>query len=167
MRHFRAAAAALVLAIGAAAAPALAAGNVVQNPGFSTGVDPWWKTPMSLKMSVGTGQLCMNVPGGTAELWDVIVGENDIPLKAGVKYRFSFKAQSKPDNTIRALVQIPMPPWTPYAALDQKLTSELTSYSVDFTPAQGRKNAQLAFQFGGAKDPWILCLDDVSVAPIK
>jgi endoglucanase len=147
-------------------APAGAA-NFVKNPGFAAGIDPWWKTPMSLKMSVVEGTLCMNVPGGTVELWDVIIGQNDVPLKTGVKYRFSFKAQAKPNATIRALVQIPMPPWTPYASIDQELTAELTSYSLDFTPAEGRKNAQVAFQFGGGKEPWILCLDDVAVSNLK
>lgn len=162
MRKFLyAALAALIFTVPAGAA------NLVKNPGFAAGIDPWWKTPLSLKMSVVDGTLCMQVPGGTAELWDVIIGQNDIPLKSGVKYRFSFKAQAKPDAKIRALVQIPMPPWTPYASLDQALTAELTTYSVDFTPAEGRKNAQLAFQFGGAPEPWILCLDDISVSSLK
>lgn len=146
--------------------PAQAA-NLVKNSGFKAGIDPWWKTPMSLKMTIIDGALCMNVPGGSAEIWDVIVGQNDIPLKSGVKYRFSFKAQAKPNATIRGLVQIPMPPWTPYASIDQELTVEQQTYSVDFTPTEGRKNAQVAFQFGGSAEPWILCLDDVAVTNLN
>lgn len=157
LRTLIAASAVLALSLPASAA------SLVDNGSFSHGMDPWWKTPLELKLSFGSGQMCIGVPGGSAEIWDVIVGQNDISVKKGAKYRLAFKAQAKPGGTVRALVQMPKPPWTPYGALDQKVGEELQSYSVDFTAGETRKDAQIAFQIGGAKEDWLLCLDDVTL----
>lgn len=152
-------AAVAVLALGQSASAA----SLVANGSFAHGLDPWWKTPLELKLSFGSGQMCIGVPGGSAEIWDVIVGQNDIALKKGAKYRLAFKAQAKPGGMVRALVQMPKPPWTPYGALDQKVGEDLQTYTIDFTATETRKDAQIAFQVGGAKDDWLLCLDDVSI----
>ena len=152
--------AAALLAV--SALPATAA-NLIANGGFAHGADPWWKSPLELKQTYGSGEMCTGIPGGSVEIWDLIVGQNDISLKKGVKYRFSFKARATPDGTVRALVQMPMPPWTPYGSLDQKVGADQATYTIDFTATETRKNAQVAFQFGGAKDAWLLCLDDVTL----
>lgn len=142
--------------------PATAA-SLVANGGFAHGPEPWWKSPLALKQSFGSGEMCTGIPAGSAELWDLIVGQNDIALKKGTNYRFSFKARAEPDGLVRALVQMPMPPWTPYGALDQTVGATQTTYTIDFTATETRKNAQVAFQFGGAKQDWVLCLDDVTL----
>jgi len=151
-------AAALMLGL---AAPAQAA-NLVSNGGFAKGLDPWWLSP-TFDVAFGTGELCAAVPGGTAELWDVIVGQNDIKLAAGKPYTLTFKARARPDGVVRALVQQPVKPWTPYVSVDEKVSAQQQSFSLSFTPGDSRKDAQVAFQVGGAKETWLLCLDDVRV----
>lgn len=151
-------AAALALAFGV---PAQAA-NLVANGSFAQGLDPWWLSP-TFEVGFGTGELCAAVPGGTAELWDVIVGQNDIKLAAGKPYTLSFKARANPGGTVRALVQQPVKPWTPYVSVDETVSSEAQTYTLSFTPGDSRKDAQVAFQVGGAKDSWLLCLDDVRI----
>lgn len=143
------------------AAPAAAA-NLVTNGSFAQGIDPWWLSP-TFDVAFGTGELCAAVPGGTAEIWDVIVGQNGIKLAAGKPYTLSFKARAKPAGTVRALVQQPVKPWTPYVSADEKVGTDQQSYTLTFTPGDSRKDAQVAFQVGGAKDTWLLCLDDVRV----
>jgi len=59
--------------------------------------------------------------------------------------------------TVRALVQQPVKPWTPYVSSDEK------TYTLTFTPADSRKDAQVAVQIGGARSQWFLCLDDVRI----
>lgn len=157
MRKLMLAGAAL-LAFGA---PAQAA-NFVTNSGFAQGLDPWWLSPI-IDVAFGTGELCAAVPGGTVEIWDVIVGQNDIKLAAGKPYTLTFKARANPPGVVRALVQQPVKPWTPYVSSDEKVGTEQKSYSLSFTPGDSRKDAQVAFQVGGAKERWLLCLDDVRV----
>jgi endoglucanase len=150
------------IAVLAFAMPAQAA-NLVGNGSFSKGLDPWWLSP-TFDVAFGTGELCAAVPGGTAELWDVIVGQNDVVLEKGKSYTFSFKARaSRPDAVVRALVQQPVKPWTPYIQSDEKVGTEQVVHSLIFTPGDSRKNAQVAFQVGGVKDKWLLCIDDVVV----
>jgi endoglucanase len=143
------------------------AADIVTNPGFAKGIDPWWKSPMALKLALVDGQVCINVPGGSVEIWDLLFGQNKIPLKSGGKYRFSFKAQSRGGGALKAFVQIPMPPWTPYATIDQTVTADQQTFATDFTVVEGRKDSQIVFQFGGSKEAWLLCLDDVSITPIN
>ena len=73
-------AAALVAAV-ALAAPALAEEPAEQivNGTFDTGTAPWWGTGNSRRSS-RRRPLCADVPGGTVNPWDAIIGQDDVPL---------------------------------------------------------------------------------------
>jgi endoglucanase len=134
-------------------APASAATELIVNGTFDSGHAPWWGThPMGSE----TQQLCMDVPGGTANPWDVIIGQDNVPLQAGESYEFKFDA---PGALIgKALVQLPRDPWTQYVAINL-----LDGSTGSFTMPIDLPNAQVVFQIGGRAEPWRFCLDNVSL----
>jgi endoglucanase len=136
-----------------APSPAAAATELIVNGTFDNGHAPWWGThPMSSQ----TQQLCMDVPGGTANPWDVIIGQDNIPLQAGESYEFKFDAPGAMAG--KALVQLPRDPWTQYVAINL-----LEGTSGSFTMPVDLPNAQVVFQIGGRAEPWRFCLDNVSL----
>jgi endoglucanase len=79
-------------AFGESAAP-----EQIVNGTFDAGTAPWWWT-QNTAGSVVDGQLCANVPAGTANAWDVIIGQNDIHLRNGASYAFSFTSDTDTDR---------------------------------------------------------------------
>jgi endoglucanase len=72
-------------------------------------------------------------------------------------------SRSRLAYTVRALVQQPVKPWTPNVSYDETVGTEQKTYTLTFTPADSRKDAQVAVQIGGARSQWFLCLDDVRI----
>jgi endoglucanase len=109
------------------------------------------------------GQLCVNVPGGTVNPWDVGISQAGIPIVNGETYEMSFDASSAPNAvTVRALVQVPSPPYA--TALDRNpvLTTAMQHFSYTFK-ATADLTAAVSLQVGGASQPWTLCLDNFSL----
>lgn len=141
---------------------AASAADLVANGGFDTDTTGWWTTE-NLALELKDGRLCAAVPGGTTNPWDAIIGTNDIPLLKGQSYELSFAASGDPGGPVRALVQMPVDPWTSYteatprAGLEEKTTSRKFKSPVD------RADGQIVFQIGGSRAGWTLCLDNVSL----
>ena len=76
--------------------------ELVTNGGFDDATG-WWAT-QNLTLEIVDRQLCVNVPGGTTNPWDAIVGTNDLPLVKGETYDFSFAYRGDPSGPVRALV---------------------------------------------------------------
>ncbi|CAL9475060.1 Cellulase 1 [Nocardiopsis dassonvillei] len=159
-------AAALTPLLLTAPAPALAEDEPVEqivNGDFSDGTAGWWGTPQ-IELTVTEDEvLCVDVPGGTADPWEVIVGQNDVPIVAGESYTFSFTASGAAGRPIRALVQEAVDPWRTEFDERPVLTPDMAAYEYVFTAGNDHDAAQVAFQVGGSADPWTLCLDDVSL----
>ncbi|PRX97294.1 glycoside hydrolase family 9 protein [Allonocardiopsis opalescens] len=156
-------AAALTLA-GLGALPALAdeAPEQIVNGGFDSGTAPWWWTPTT-EGAVVDGRLCADVPAGTLNAWDVIIGQDDVPLVAGESYTFGFTASATTDVAVRALIQEPVEPWATQIDERPQLTAEATAFEYVFTASADMEDAQVAFQIGGAEEAWTFCLDDVTL----
>ncbi|MET8948966.1 glycoside hydrolase family 9 protein [Streptomyces sp. NPDC004542] len=155
-----------LLAAAFTALPAAQAGadetEQVRNGTFDTTADPWWTNNVTAGLS--GGQLCADVPGGTANRWDVAVGQNDITLVKGESYRFSFKASGAPEgHVVRAVVGLQVSPYDTWYEISPQLTVSGDSYSYTFTSPVDTGQAQVAFQVGGGADAWRFCLDDVSL----
>jgi endoglucanase len=145
----------------AAIAPASAA-ELVKNGGINGG-DSWWVTEATAKAQVEDDQWCVDVPAGTINPWDVIVGQNDISLEQGKQYKFSFKASGDPTGPVRAVVGLQVAPYTTYFELKRTAPTGGRSFSGSFTSPVSLANAQVAFQIGGASKPWKFCVDNVSL----
>src|SRR3954447_18346338 len=125
----------------------------VKNGTFDSTTDPWWSTP-GMPMTLTDGQACVDVPGGTANAWDVAIGQNDIPLVKGQSYRFTFTTTA--DHPVRAIVGLAVAPYDTYF--------EAPPAGGTFTSAVDTTQGQVAFQLGGSPDPWHFCLDNVSLS---
>lgn len=54
----------------------------LKNGTFDSATEPWW-TSSNVTAGLSGGQLCADVPGGTANRWDAAVGQNDVTLVKG------------------------------------------------------------------------------------
>ncbi|MFJ7150537.1 glycoside hydrolase family 9 protein [Streptomyces sp. NPDC100445] len=135
----------------------------VRNGSFTTGMDPWWTTP-NVTGELSDGQLCANVPGGTADRWDAAVGQNDITLVKGESYRLGFKASGSPEGHVpRVIVGLSVSPYDTYYEVSPQVSVSGNTYSYTFTSPVDTTQAQVGFQLGGSADPWRFCVDDVSL----
>ncbi|QYC45633.1 Cellulase 1 precursor [Nonomuraea coxensis DSM 45129] len=134
----------------------------IVNGTFDSGTAPWWSTA-NVTPAVQDGRLCADIPGGTANPWDVIIGQNDLPLVEGETYAFGFFATATPAKVGRALIQLPVDPWTQYLSAAPEMSVSGNDYSYTFTAPVSLPNAQVAFQLGGSAEPWRFCMDDVSL----
>ncbi|WP_460775360.1 glycoside hydrolase family 9 protein [Nocardiopsis nanhaiensis] len=133
----------------------------IVNGDFSDGTTEWWASEEVELVVTPDEELCVEVPGGTGDAWDLIVGQDDVPLVEDESYDLAFTASG--DAPIRALVQEPDEPYR--TELDERavLTPEPETHEFAFTVQESRDDGQLAFQIGGADDDWTFCLDEVSL----
>lgn len=153
------------LALGAAAAPAQAQDeptDLITNGDFASGTTGWWTTA-NLTGAVADGEWCVDVPGGTANAWDAIVGQDSLPLATGESYELRFTARASTEVSVRALVQRPVDPWPTAVEEFPLLGTEAASFSYSFTSAADWTDAQLAFQIGRQAEPWQFCLSEVQL----
>ncbi|GAA4687423.1 glycoside hydrolase family 9 protein [Phytohabitans rumicis] len=157
------AAAASLLATGLTASTAYAEGpEQIVNGTFDNGHAPWWGTG-NITLDSSSGQLCADIPGGTVNPWDVIIGLDNIPLVNGETYAYKFFATATPAKVGKALIQLPVDPWTQFFSANPELSVSGNDYTYTFTASADLPNAQVAFQIGGSVDPWRFCLDNVSL----
>ncbi len=122
----------------------------------------WWAT-QNLELEIVDGQLCTPVPGGTTNPWDAIVGTNDLPLVKGESYDFSFAYRGDPGGPVRALVQMPVEPYTSYVEATPRAGLEQQTAMRSFRAPVDRPDGQIVFQIGGSSADWTFCLDTVSL----
>lgn len=161
MRKILVIACALAVAVGPAPAQADPPEQIV-NGTFDNGHAPWWGTG-NITLDSSSQQLCADIPGETTNPWDVIIGQDNISLITGESYAFSFDAAGTPAGIGKALIQLPVDPWTQYLAINLALTPTMTGYTGSFTAPVDLTNAQVVFQIGGRAEPWRFCLDNVSL----
>jgi endoglucanase len=135
----------------------------VLNGTFDTGVKtPWWSSG-NTPSRVESGRLCADIPAGTVNPWESMIGQNDIPLEAGQPYTVRFTASATKNVTIRSTLQLAGPPNTTTFNKAVVLTATPRAYEFTGTSTVAARNGQLAFQAGGAKEPYTFCVDNVSL----
>ena len=137
---------ALALAI-FATAPALAADQVT-NGTFDENTDGWFSSE-NITMERVDGMVCADVPGGTVNPWDVIIGQNGVAQELGESYEFRFDAMGTAPAPIRALVGEAQAPWTVFYSTVPVATPEVSTISNTFPASANDPAAQVAFQVGG------------------
>lgn len=144
--------------MGISASAAAQSVELIRDGGFDADQTAWGSNA-----PITDGRLCFDVPGGTLNPWDIGVGQAGIPIVAGETYEMSFDASSSPRSvTVRALVQVPAPPYA--TALDRNpvLTPQMQRFSYTFQ-AGADLTAAVSLQVGGATEPWSFCLDNLSL----
>ncbi len=81
----------------------------VLNGTFDNGKTSWWSSG-NTPSTVTSGRLCADVPAGTVNVWDSMIGQNDIPLEAGQPYTLRFTASATRDVSIHAVLQLAAAP---------------------------------------------------------
>ncbi|WP_329114317.1 glycoside hydrolase family 9 protein [Streptomyces sp. NBC_01465] len=151
------------LLVATTAVPAHAASyERVLNGTFDSVKTPWWSsgnTPSRVEL----GRLCADVPAGTANVWDSMVAENDIPLEAGQPYTLRFTASATRSVSVHSVLQLAAAPYT--TTLNKTVALGPTPKSFEFTGTStvAGLRGQLSFQQGGATEAFTLCIDDVSL----
>jgi endoglucanase len=150
-------------AVGASAAPADPASyERVLNGGFTAVKTPWWSSG-NTPSRVDAGRLCADVPTGTINPWQSMIGQNDVPLEANQPYTLRFTASATRDVTIRATVALAVAPNTVVLNRPTALTGTPQTFAFTATSTVADIHGQVALQMGGATEPYTLCLDDVSL----
>ncbi|MFD9939823.1 glycoside hydrolase family 9 protein [Nonomuraea sp. NPDC059023] len=146
----------------AAPAQAEATYERVLNGTFGGGSkEPWWSSETT-PSRVEAGRLCAEVPAGTVNPWDSMIGQNDIPLENGQPYKLVFTAVATKDVTIKAIAQMSGPPHTTPIAGGADVTTTPRTFEITGTSTIDEAKSQIAFQMGGASEAYTLCLDDIS-----
>lgn len=164
-RSFAAAVLAALLALAGLAvtsAPA-SAGELLQNGGFDDGtVRPWWSTE-NTAISVQDGALRADAPGGTANVWDAMVGQSGVDLVNGAAYTLSFDASAAASTEIHVRVQEESAPYA--GVLDRQITLGTTAkrFTFPFTSTLTIGNGQVLFQLGGRTEDTTVHLDNISL----
>ncbi|MEU7875373.1 glycoside hydrolase family 9 protein [Dactylosporangium sp. NPDC049140] len=114
-------------------------------------------------MATADGRLRVQVPAGRRQPFDVIVGQNDIPLERGAQYNISFTASASRPVTIRTQVQLSDEPYTATWSQDVGLDTGRQQYRYSFTSNLDTDRGQVSFQLGGSDASWTFTLDDVSL----
>ncbi|MGP4112843.1 glycoside hydrolase family 9 protein [Streptomyces sp. 4N509B] len=137
--------------------------ELISNGDFASGeTAPWWWT-QNITPEIVDGRLCAEIPGGTANPWDVIIGQDALPLTAAESYEFRYTPTSSPEGPVRANIQMPTDPYTSYLTAIDTATDATEPISHIFTPTVNQPDAQLVFQLGGRDEAFTFCVDDVSL----
>ena len=135
----------------------------IVNGSFDGTTDPWWSTS-GMPITLDAGRACVDVTGGTANRWDLSVGQNGIHLVAGESYRFSFAASGDPaGQSVRAIVNLGAEPYTTYFEASPTLSTGGEAFSYTFTASETTEQGSVQFQLGGGEGSFRFCVDDVSL----
>ncbi|MEV6607107.1 glycoside hydrolase family 9 protein [Kutzneria sp. NPDC051319] len=134
----------------------------VLNGSFATGKTPWWSSG-STPSQVDDGRLCADVPAGTVNPWDSMIGQNDIPLEAGQPYTLRFTASATSNVTIRAALALAVKPNTSMFTKAVTIGTTVKSFTVTGVATIATLSGQLGFQLGANAGAFTFCVDDVSL----
>jgi endoglucanase len=110
------------------------------------------------------GQLCAEIPAGTVNPWDAIIGQSDIPLEAGENYVLRYTASASVPIVARANVQLPEEPYTKELTTTDRLAAgEPASFEHVFTARADYSAAQFTFELGGIDSAFTFCLGGASL----
>ena len=151
-----------ILVLPAAPAAAVPLTELVANGTFDTTTGPWWNS-QNTTAGIVAGRLCADVAGGTANVWDAVVGQSGLALSSGRAYTLSFDASASTAMTIRARVQVEGTSHP--ASLDHgvQVNGDLRRISLPFTAAATSNAGQVVLQLGGRPQAVTVCLDNVSL----
>jgi len=126
---------------------------------------PWWSSG-STPSAVTDGRLCAQVPAGTVNVWDAMIGQDDVPFEAGQPYTLRFDASATQTVDIRAVAQMAAVPRTTVMNKGAKVTTSPQTFTFTSTSTVTDTHGQVSFQAGGPQGgvaaAFTLCLDNIS-----
>ena len=140
--------------------PATYAGTPVYTSNFQTSTDGW----VLYKQGTGAGQLTRventlqaEITNGSTEGWHLQLAKNNIVLKTGKKYRFSFKAKSDMVRGFTAYIGKSTDPWNSYSGYNSStVTDTFSVYSYIFDMNLNDNTARIVFDLGKSAGDFII-----------
>jgi endoglucanase len=150
----------------AASSPAAAADGPqyerVLNGTFDNGsTSPWWSSG-NTPLTIVDGRLCAQIPGGTVNVWDAMIGQDDVPVESGQPYTLRFEASASRAASFRTVVQTSSTPRATVLNQGVEVTTTPQTFVFTETSPATSEHAQVTFQAGGGAEPYTLCLDNIS-----
>ena len=151
--------------------------NLVKNPSFEVGTDPWkfYTSARGTFAADGLGPDGSHAGHGVIRTTgsNVQVYQSGIPLKAGVRYRLSFKAYSTTGHLLQVFIHKHGDPYTDYGldGWEPEVTTSWKTFSTEFTAenfADSVNDARLRFwlsPYAQAGDQYFL--DDVDLEEVE
>ncbi|MEV0791977.1 glycoside hydrolase family 9 protein [Kribbella sp. NPDC050459] len=132
------------------------------NGTFDAAKEPWWSSG-NTPAAVTDGRLCAQVPAGTVNPWDSMIGQGDLPIEQGQPYTLRFDASASRPVQFHAVLQQAAAPHA--TVLNKTVDATTTAQTFTFTGTSPvtDTHGQISFQAGGATEPYTLCLDNISV----
>ncbi len=144
--------------------PAHYQGTPIYTSNFQSSNDGWnlnANGTASANMSRENGGLNININSAGTEGWHIQLVKNNIALKEGKKYRYSFKAKASAARSITSYIGMNKEPWSSYSGYNSaNIADTFAVYTFVFDMAQTDNAARIVFDLG-------LSDVDVSVKDIK
>lgn len=137
-------------------APAALADPVESSHDFESGTQGWYSYGGDSSSSVVDGELCVVVPAGTTNPWDVAAQHDDVTFEAGGTYTVSFTAHATEEVSVNLRAGIG---WPDDVSSTVALAPEEQEYSFSWTP-EFSGSGNLSFQLGAQDVDYTFCLDD-------
>jgi aryl-phospho-beta-D-glucosidase BglC (GH1 family) len=132
--------------------PARYVGTPVYTSNFQSSNDGWnvyKQSTAAFQLSRAGNALNVTITNGGTEGWDVQLVKNNIQLKAGKKYRFSFKAKSNSERSLSAYIGKSVDPWTSYSGYSSvTVTDTFKIFTFVFDQATNDNTARMVFDLG-------------------
>ncbi|GEA85259.1 glycoside hydrolase family 9 protein [Cellulomonas gelida] len=144
----------------AAVAPGAFANPVESPHDFADGTQGWYSYGGDSSSSVVDGELCVVVPAGTTNPWDVAAQHDGVAFQAGGTYTVSFSAHTTAPVSVNLRAGIG---WPDDVSSTVALTEEKQDYAFSWTP-EFSGDGNLSFQLGAQAADYTFCLDDFQLS---
>ncbi len=132
--------------------PARYIGTPVYTSNFQSSTDGWTvykQSTAAYQLLRADNALNITITNGGTEGWHIQLVKNNIQLKAGKKYRFSFKAKTNSERSLSAYIGKSSDPWTAYSGYNSvTVTDSFKVYTYVFDQAVNDNVARMVFDLG-------------------
>ncbi len=132
--------------------PAHYEGTPVYTSNFQSSNDGWGLNTngtASASMVRENGGLNININSASTEGWHIQLVKNNMALKEGKKYRFSFKAKADAARSLTTYVGMNKDPWSAYSGYNSaNIADTFAVYTFVFDMAQTDNSARIVFDLG-------------------
>ena len=132
--------------------PARYVGTIIYKSNFSTSTDGWARYQQGSASSTLTrsnNMLTLSISNGGTEGWHVQLVKNNLQLKAGKKYRYSFKAKGEASRSFTSYIGMNHDPWSAYSGYNGgTLSDTFQVFTYVFDQAVNDNLARVCFDLG-------------------
>jgi aryl-phospho-beta-D-glucosidase BglC (GH1 family) len=132
--------------------PARYVGTPVYTSNFQSSNDGWTvykQSTAAFQLSRADNALNVTITNGGTEGWHIQLVKNNIQLKAGKKYRFSFKAKSETTRSLSAYIGMSVDPWSSYSGYNSVTVSDsFKVFTYVFDQSKNDNTARMVFDLG-------------------